>query len=396
MRVRHHISARTSRRERGSVVVTIAFCLAVCFACAVMVTDFGLIWLSRAQLQNAADAAALAGAYRLVKGSKDDAYAAAVQVAGQNRAWQDGMQSVVIGGDDITFPTARRCRVTTHRTEATGDPLRTFFVSVIDPDGDLFANVTATAEAEYYYVCESPGLKPWSIPDRWNDLDADDEYDYEEEYEDDNGNGQWDPGEDYEDDNHNGQWDPAEPYDPTITGYLAPQDVGTQVALKIGDPSDTITHGFFFAVDFPPLGGDQGSPIPGGNQYKWNIINESPYTIAVGDLLQVEPGNMVGPTKHGVKTVIDADPGAYWDNATNTVKGSAYGTSPRVVKIALFDPESTPPPGRRHVVVSKLGAFFLEGIDRKGTLHGRFMDLSTIGEPCGPEPSLLTSVRLSQ
>ena len=34
---------------------------------------------------------------------------------------------------------------------------------------------------------------------------------------------------------------------------------------------------------------------------------------------------MSGPTISGAELLIAQDPGAYWDTATNKVKGSAYG-----------------------------------------------------------------------
>jgi len=172
--------------------------------------------------------------------------------------------------------------------------------------------------------------------------------------------------------------------------------VGAQVELKLGDPNDTITSGFFYAVDFPPLNSGQGSPETGGAQYRWNIINETPYSVEVGDWLQIEPGNMQGPTGQGLRALIDLDPNAYWDNGTNTVQGSDFGTSPRVVKLALFDPQATPPSGRNHVVVSKLAAFFIEGSGHQGTVIGRFMGQTTTGSPCAGTPSLLTSLHLTQ
>ncbi|MGD8394508.1 MAG: pilus assembly protein TadG-related protein [Candidatus Eiseniibacteriota bacterium] len=390
---RNHPARRTRTRQRGSVIITVAFALVACFACSVLVIDLGLIWLTRIQLQNAADAAALAGAFELINGNEVGAREAAIQMAASNVAWREGLDPVVIVDGDVTFPTGKRCRVETHRTTATGDALRTFLVKVVDPGDDALANVTAVAEAEYFYVCETTCMKPWSVPDRWDDLDDDGRYDYEEEWEDLNGNGEYDPGEPYTDANGNGQWDDREPYDPVGTGYLAPDDVGTQVHLKIGDPNDVITPGFFYAVNFPPL--NEGTPETGAAQYRWNIENCSPYAISIGDELQIEPGNMTGPTKLGAQALIDQDPQAYWDNTTGSVLGSAYGTSPRVVHMALFDPYSTPQSGRNSVFVSKLCGFFLEDVQPNGTVVGRFMDDAVQGGECDPgQPGLLYSVRL--
>ena len=53
--------------------------------------------------------------------SETEARARAIAVTGENVAWRSGLEPVVINDADITFPAARRCRVRTHRTAATGD-----------------------------------------------------------------------------------------------------------------------------------------------------------------------------------------------------------------------------------------------------------------------------------
>ncbi len=285
-------------RERGSVLIFVAVSLAACLAFAVLAIDVGAIFVTRVQLQNAADAAALAGASALLNGDQAEATDRAIAVAGENVALQDGPEPVVIVEDDVTFPTASRCRVVTHRTEATGDPLHTFFSPIVGVT-DRLAQVTAVAEAEYFLVCATDCVKPWSIPDRWQDLDGDEEFDYGEPYTDLNGNDQWDLGEPFDDEDGNGQYTPDEPYDPVSTGYLPPADVGIRLMLKSGSPHDAIVPSFFYAVCLPPLHSPEGPPQTGANIYRWNIANCNASIVGVGDSLEVEPGNMQGPTQPG-------------------------------------------------------------------------------------------------
>jgi hypothetical protein len=351
-----------------------------------------MILMTKIQLQNAADAAALAGASAFLDGGgQAEARARAIAVAGENVAWQDGLDPVVISNADVTFPTATRCRVRTHRTRATGDALRTFFISVLDPGSDRLAEANAVAEAEVMDICSASCFKPWSPVDRWDDTDGDNEYDYHEPYTDSNNNGQYDLGEPFTDQNANAAWDPDEPYDPYVTGYHAPEDIGLRITLKLGDPHDTIVSGHFYAIEL------DGDPSGGASEYR-NCIREPccwPYEIGLGDSLLVKPGNMVGPTRQGTQDLIDQDPSAYWDNASQSVQGSVYGTSPRAVKIALFDPRYTPKSGRNWVTVSNLGAFFVESV-RAGDVTGVYMGLTTQGEPCaGPgDPTFLVGLRL--
>jgi hypothetical protein len=339
--------------ERGSAMIMVAVCLLAIIAIAGVAIDSAVMVTTRTQLQNAADAAALAGASGLLEGDQDTAIARAISFASFNGAMLDsGAAPVVITEDDVTFPEDDIVRVVTHRTQATGDGVRVFFRKVVDPVLGNRADVTAVAAAQAFDICSSRCLKPWCIPDRWDDA------------------------------NGNGEYDVGEAYDPYGTGYTAPDDVGLQVTLKPGDPHDTMVSSNFYAVCFPPIDSDQGDPLTGADWYRQWIAECTPYLIEVGDRLAVQPGNMSGPTRQGVQDIIAQDPGATWDSATQTVVGSAFGRSPRIVLVPMLDPRLAPNPGRQEVTVTKIGAFFLEGTGPQGTVIGRYMTAATTGAPC--------------
>jgi hypothetical protein len=279
---------------------------------------------------------------------------------------QDVRRPVTITEDDITFPEPGMIRVRTHRTEATGDPLRTYFMRIVNPISANLTDVSAVAAAQIYDVCATNCVKPWSIPDRWAD------------------------------DNLNNQLDPGELYDPDLTGYNAPGDVGQQVVLKVGNPQGTVAPGQFYPVDLPPLDCTCGiDPQSGADEYRWNIFNCSPYTVSPGDHLQVKPGNMVGPTRQGVQLLIDSDPNAYWSSGDQSVMGSDFGLSPRVILVPFFDPSNPPESGRNYVDVVKIGAFFLESLNGSEVI-GRFVKVNVPGAPCAgnEEGTFLTGIRL--
>ena len=140
--------------------------------------------------------------------------------------------------------------------------------------------------------------------------------------------------------------------------------------------------GQYYAIDLPPLNTGQGPPLSGGDWYREFIAECARFTVSVGDSLQLEPGNMVGPTQQGVNNLIAEDPGAYWDDASSSVLNSEYAVSPRVVLVPFFDPRLPPQSGRNNVVVTKLGAFFLEGTAGGGDVIGRFIDTTATGIPC--------------
>src|SRR5262245_66654063 len=78
---------RSGRDERGAVLVHAALAMLLLIAFSALAIDYGALMVSRRQAQNAADAAALAGALSLAFDDPDDlarAQAAAVAVGGAN------------------------------------------------------------------------------------------------------------------------------------------------------------------------------------------------------------------------------------------------------------------------------------------------------------------------
>lgn len=340
--------------ERGSVLIFVAVSLLALLAIVAITIDSAIMLTTRTQLQNAADAAALAGASGLIDSGGDQAVARqrALRFASFNVAMLDsGPVPVIITDSDITFPATDVVHVRTHRTQATGDPVRVFFRRVVDPASNNRADVAAEAAAQAYDLCAAKCLKPWAVPDRWDDADGD------------------------------GEYDGGELYDPVVTGYRAPGDVGASVTLKVGNPQSTVAPGLFFPVNYPPLDLDP-NPLTGANWYRQWIADCEPYPVGVGDRLQVEPGNMVGPTHQGMDDLIALDPNASWDSATKTVVNSAYGISPRIALVPLFDPTLPPNSGRNWVTVAQIGAFFIEQTGAGGEVTGRFIDVTSQGSPC--------------
>jgi Flp pilus assembly protein TadG len=352
--------------NRGNVLIMGAVAIVGLFAFAVLAIDGAMLLTTRNQLQAAADAAALAGASGLAEGSQTTATDRAIQFASFNRAVQDVRQPVNITANDISFPQADIIRVRTHRTMATGDPLRTYFMRIVNLGSNNLSDVTAVAAARYFDVCETACIKPWAIPDRWDDV------------------------------NGNGAVDPGEPYDPVVTGYNVPGDVGVSIVLKTGNPQDAVAPGQFFPIDLPSLDCNCGvGPVPGGAEYRSNIANCNQYPVKVGDRMVTENGNMVGPTRQGMQALIDADPSAYWSDAEQTVKGSQFGLSPRIALVPFFDPTSPPTSGKTWVRVVKLGAFFLESVGPGSQVNGRFMQVTVSGTPCaGNQNSFLKGIAL--
>jgi len=350
------------RDEKGAAIIMVAFALVMIFGFAALAIDLSLVQLAKTQLQNAADAAALAGAMVLCDEGPDSARAEAIRIAGLNVAIQDIQRPVIIPPDSVSV-SGDYVRVVTLRTEATGDPITLYFMRVLDPLLENKGEMTARATARGCIpICGTDCLKPWCIPDRWNDT------------------------------NGNKTWDPGELYDPYTTGYSIPRDIGVQVTLK--PASAEWQTNWYYPVRFPGYSG--------GDDYRDWIADcvDPSLIIHLGDQLDIEPGNMVGPTKQGLADLMKKEPRTLrWDLALNTVVDNSTGQpvidSPLIVKAAAFNP-TTAGPKPHFVTVSKILVLFIEGYNNKGDIVGRFMRMATEGEPCPPgtPPGFLYTVRL--
>ena len=141
---------RTLRSEQGAVFVQVGISIFVLMAFNVFVLDYGVMWVSRRQAQNAADAGALAGA--VARGYDDfadppasDGLAAssATQTAAANLMWNEA------GIPEVSFNcppgvTGRCTRVDVHRNVEHGNPIDTLFGPIL---GITSQGVRATATA---------------------------------------------------------------------------------------------------------------------------------------------------------------------------------------------------------------------------------------------------------
>lgn len=189
--------------------------------------------------------------------------------------------------------------------------------------------------------------RPLIIPDPWNDANGNEEFDY------------------------------GEFYDPGITGFQEPRDLGLSLVLAPGAPPGVVDSRYF-VVDFPTLGGDQ-PPLVGGDWVAAWFSGCTPYVVAVGDSIQLEPGVVLDEVAAGVQALIDRDPGAAWDADTGSVTGSAYAESPRVMTILAYDPLYPAVSGRNYLRVRKLLRVFVESMDAGPVLHVRLVAVAASG-----------------
>jgi hypothetical protein len=426
---------RSMRSERGAVLVHVAVAAVGLVAFSAIAIDYGILWMSRRQAQNAADSAALAGAISLAFDSPTDfdrARQSAKKTGELNKIFSatpninQGSGSGGTASDDISFPTCPpgspglpdTCvRVNVYRNQQK-DPLPTFFARLL---GITSQGVKAMATAQVLTGNATDCLKPWAVADRWQE---------KVKRVCNNGGpppcnaGTWQPNQTWDRTqtfdrfaNTNGNWgiDPTiAPLEPDV--YVPPtldangypiagtgsgfglynangtiKDYGQLLSMKLaGGSNDVVSSGWFLSLDLPCV--SAGCPQnSGASKYEYNIKNCSGVVQQIGDTIPVQTGAMTGPTGQGTynasgstaDSLYERDPGAYWDTASQTVKGSCapgicadgryYAQSPRIVPVVLFDAQqylSTNPTGTGgSVTITNIFGFFIISQAQAATLN---------------------------
>ena len=397
---------RLARSTRGAALIAVAVMLAALAGIAIIAVDLSRLLVARAELQNAADAGALAGARLFLDSpipSDSEVHAHAAEVAGMNEAFAEEGSELIPLENIETFVDSDPAEQTV--TVVTRSVVSQYFTGLVEfyqnlaPGTDVQAMnaresvVMARAVAKVGQLCDAKCLKPWSIPDRHDDAHVfvdpnhgswrnNGKWDGED-FNDANDNGLWDPGETYTDDNSNGTYD-SEFYHPLLTGYKASTDHGLQLRLKAGDPNGTGVSSQYYPIDLPDENGDR---VTGADWYRENIATCNEATVGPGDLLWTENGRMPGPTAQGMRRLIEQDPNAHWDDGCECIEGSdpQFELSPRIGLIPIHDPRIPMEPGKQTIHVTKLAAFFIEDIQGNGDVVGRFMKILQVGgEFCPP------------
>src|SRR4051794_7831836 len=423
-----NVQRPVARDERGAVLVHVALAMLTLIAFSALAIDYGALLGARRQAQNAADAAALAGASSLAFDDPDDVPRA------QAAAAATGITNPVLGAApsiDLTKTPADvrlipcppgapglpdTCvRADVYRSAARSNALPTFFAQIVGINSqDVRATATAQVETGNAVEC----LKPWAVGDKWHE--------------------NWESGTPA-----TAPWSPTSTFDkykkqgndwvPDLTvttpdAYVAPSatdpgtgftpfnagggptsEYGLQLTLKVGSSQDRLSAGWFQALDLP---NPDGSSSSGGADYRNFIGNCTPRIFKIGDTIPVETGNMVGPTGQGIGDLVAKDPGASWNDATKSVQDSCapgvcadgryHGRSPRLVAVPLFDMDAffrSSPTGNATVTITNIMGFFVEGMGGSGNkdVVGRLVAIpgvTIVGSNVDTTASFLRTVML--
>jgi hypothetical protein len=294
-----------------------------------LAVDVGQMMVARTQSQSAADAGALAGAVALVFDDFTNRSASGPAVQNAIAAGTSTGNKVMNGQasvlpEDVTFPATDKIRVRVERSTARGNPIKMFIGPMI---GIKTANVGAIATAEVVPANSVTCVKPFMIPDRWeekNQLPYNPTTSTFEMY-DNKGNLLANP------DKYVPACKTCKPGETSgYTGYSPVTDKGVQLILRAGT-GHNIEPTMYYSWKMP------GEDI-GADFYRENIYGCNQTKVKPGDQMIQEPGAMAGPTLDGIAQLIAKDPNAEWNTSCKCVRNSAFGVSPRVAPIPLYDP----------------------------------------------------------
>ncbi len=329
---------RSDRNQRGAVLVWFALFLLVILGFMALGTDVAKLMVTRTMLQNAADAAALAGATAVDPKTgqivQSQAIARAQSIAQRDKAYVQDPQPVALDPADIAFPHPDEVQVTVRREGE--QSMITQFMQVLGiPSIGITATATAKIDTVHTAQC---GIVPLGTAPS-------------------GGNGTFVPG----------------------TTYTL-QEAGGKGS-----------GGNYGAVDFPSCDHGACANSPSTGAATWRCLMASGYCcgIDVGQVLTTEPGSMKGPLQQAINDRFASD--------TDTSEGITYenytGNGSRVLFVPLVAGLSSG--GKASVVVTGFGAFFVSKRTQNtgGALEGEYVYAVMPGDGSGGNGSAL-SVRL--
>ena len=372
--IRQAIRGRCSD-ERGVALIVAAGSMVALTSAVALAVDVGMLTLARSEAQLAADGAAMAGASVLIDSPNNDEWATdeAMEFAASNNI--RGTAAGVLEEDIEVDLTARTVGVQVLRTEARGNPIGTFFARIF---GVNHVNITAYAKARASNAGRINCLLPMALPDRW--LEAGGPGNDPKAFNPDLGD-EYIPWMDT-------STDPATYNHDSFTGYST-DDIGDQIIIKSNQGGGEYNDNWYYP--WRPI------EEQGADDYETNVrtcVNpEVGYSI--GDMVDPEPGAMVGPTMSGFSAMIADDSDAAWNETMVCVTDSAYAlssdashcrSSTRIRPLPMFDPRYGPGTGLNEFAFSNFVGVFVEKI-QGGKVYARWVGYhgtAPASDPGGP------------
>jgi hypothetical protein len=391
---------RTDRE--GQTLAVVAISMVALLAIMSLGIDLGMAYTARAEAQRVADSAALAGASAFLDfaealdpAAEAAAYARAFDYAGRNVVRNRPVDVDLLtpsSSRDVTvevLPDIGKVRVWIRR-----DGLPAWFARFI---GQSELRVSAMAAAQAFDASSSACVKPFAIPDRWDERtpvdpanpDGDWLYDRNKNGLMDFDNAPYCTGNAC---NANENWrfvDGVDQYEPllsdgsnseTATSWgsqwkTADGDLGARLLITPQEASSAPQESWWQYWQIPGLS-------PGTNDMKTAIagcLNLSELGLGIGDAVEANndivnsiQGNRANPIWTAVKeALIDPDPNLQWDAANNVpyypqgtpeyAAGVSPWASPRIITVALVHPRDVfAGSGSRPLEIVDFATLFLE------------------------------------
>lgn len=332
-------AAPRNSKQSGFSVALVAIMLTGLCGMAALAVDVGVLYTTKNSEQNAADAAALAGAFTyLTPQPNPDGVAqdAAIAMAKANTVFGS---PVTITAADVTVTRphlpAVDVTVTVPRTGANAIPA--YFARVL---GFTSFNLTATATAEYTGVGSgSINLRPMFVP---NTILSSQSI-----------TAACNSGHTIFDNSGN------------MTPW-AQTKIGLQESIRPTSPGGALTPSQFYSLDFS--GGN--SLLGGASMYSCTLggaslaaCGVSPAVVACGDSFVTENGNMVGPTGQGIGNLLGATPDTWLaPGAYQHGDGTITDTSRQLITVPVWDScNQTVSSGKQLVTMIGFTNWFVDG-----------------------------------
>jgi hypothetical protein len=434
MRSRCRSSSKAAwRDERGVTLVLMALMLFLSLGMGALAVDYGMIKASKAEAQRAVDAAALAGASAfLISDPLQDKVTIAEERA-RDYANRHAVHRVQITDPEIDVDVDLPNETVTVTYVGGGIPL--WFANIF---GMPTMGIKALAAAHVIETSNASCIMPIAIPDLWqnNDLAGDGGNPDPEEliedglwdFVDRNGNGvldgptgsvterelwEFDQGVDVYDANNDGQGDYG--YGTNVRNALGAgnsflyktNDYGRQITLMTLSPKDGTTSSNYYAWGFTPNDANSGEIL------RQKIVAEDCQIATVGgEGYPASAGNgaTAGQISPAWDTRIGRDGNASWNDDYNRVENSDFGdpdgdalpNSPRVVVVALYNPEAEMlAPSDNSLVFNNFAKVWIDerpegcaGAGCKAPITGRFLGFVT--GPGGSEGTTGTLIKTLQ
>lgn len=288
-------------KNRGFVLVTVAILLVVILAFAALAADVGVLYSSRTTAQEIVDGAALAGASTFVLNPIAPQPQTAINYATAAATSQSVLGNPVVASEVTVSVAGRIVTVDLERVE------NTYFSRVVGLNSAR-VRVRGVAEASNLAVgsrCAKPFFLPNTVllPTGTAPCDA---------------------------------CNPAKAaYNQVLirngaaTSFaLAQIAAENQIRIRPTSPTNALAPGQYYSL---AIGGT------GGEVYRTNIATCAEEVVSCSQCYEVEPGNMIGPTKQGIRELIGDPADVFVHVGQYSSAAGISDTSPSLVVVPVWD-----------------------------------------------------------